>query len=101
MNADGSGKPVRLTKNVAGWEGSPDVSPDGLTIVFASTRDGNWQIYAIKADGSGQIRLTNNAAIDDHPRWSPDGRKIVFSSDRDGDGSHIFVMNPDGSAQSV
>ena len=39
-------------------------------IAFASRRDGNGEIYVMNADGSGQNRLTNNAAGDHSPAWS-------------------------------
>ncbi len=67
-------------------------------IVFHSSRDGNYQIYVMNADGSGQTRLTNNAATDFAPAWSPDGTKIAFQSNRDGN-NQIYVMNADGSDQ--
>ncbi|MDP2949524.1 MAG: PxKF domain-containing protein [Chloroflexota bacterium] len=63
-------------------------------IVFASDRDGNWEIYVMNADGSGQVKLTNNLADDQFPAWSADGTKIAFSRDCD-----IYVMNADGSGQ--
>jgi PKD repeat protein len=52
----------------------------------------------MNADGSGQTRLTANAAWDGTPAWSPDGTRIAFASDRDGD-SDIYLMNADGTAQ--
>ncbi len=67
-------------------------------IVFDSYRDGNWEIYVMNPDGSGQTRLTDNPAYDREPSWSPDGRRIVFDSGRDGNGE-IYVMNADGSDQ--
>jgi Tol biopolymer transport system component len=61
-----------------------------------SSKDGNWEIYTMNADGSNQTRLTNNTARDFSPSWSPDGKKILFSSDRGGD-ADVHVMNVDGS----
>ena len=71
--------------------GNPEVK-----IAFASTREGNRDIYVINLDGSGETRLTDDPAWDWHPAWSPDGTRIAFESDRDGD-LEIFVMNADGS----
>jgi len=67
-------------------------------IVFASTRDGNSEIYVMNSDGSGQTRLTFNSADDITPVWSPDRTKIAFVSDRAGqpDIYDIYVMNSDG-----
>lgn len=50
------------------------------------------QVYSIRADGSGQVNLTNNpAATHLSPNWSPDGTKIVLSIN-----DFIWVMNADG-----
>jgi Tol biopolymer transport system component len=65
-------------------------------IAFFSDRDGNMEIYAMNQDGTGQTRLTNNAADDRGPAVSPDGTRILFRSDRDGD-AEVYVMNADGS----
>src|SRR5665647_290959 len=54
-------------------------------ITFASSRDGNFEIYIMNADGSGQVNITNNPAFDGTPSFSHDGKKIAFISDRDGD----------------
>jgi TolB protein len=68
----------------------------GGRIAFWSNRDGNYEIYAMDADGSNQSRLTNNAATDSHPSATLDGRSIAFWSYRDGDGE-VYTMNSDGS----
>ena len=70
-------------------------SPDGSRAVFQSNRDGNAEIYRMNADGSNQVRLTNNPANDASPDWSPDGTRIAFQSNRTGD-TDIYTMNPDG-----
>lgn len=64
-------------------------------VVYASSRDGDFDIYTMNADGTGRRMLTANTGYDGEPRWSPDGTKIVFSSDRSGN-REIWVMNADG-----
>jgi Tol biopolymer transport system component len=64
---------------------------------------GNYQIHLINADGSGEIRLTDNPGPDISvgalfPSWSPDGKRITFTSGRDGSGWKMYAMNADGSA---
>ncbi len=67
-------------------------------IVFASLRDGNYEVYIMNADGSNQTRLANNTSADFNPAWSPDGTRIAFTSNRDGN-YEIYVMNADGKGQ--
>jgi Tol biopolymer transport system component len=76
--ADGSG-PVQLTAQSNGQaDRSPAVSPDGATIAFVSDRDGGFpEIYLMSVDGTGVVRLTNNAEIDGNPSWTPDGTRLV------------------------
>jgi dipeptidyl aminopeptidase/acylaminoacyl peptidase len=62
---------------------APAWSPDGRTIVFVSWRDGNGEVYAMDANGSGPRNLTQNPAKKDvRPAWSPDGSRIVFDAAR-------------------
>jgi Tol biopolymer transport system component len=70
----------------------------GGKIAFVSNRDGNYEIYVMKSDGSQLTRLTNNPAYDWELAWSPDGSKIAFVSTRDINGG-IYMMNRDGSDQ--
>ena len=71
-------------------------SGSGGRISFTSNRDGNWEIYAMNADGSGVVRLTRDSAADGCASWSSDGRRIAFESTRDGYYA-IYAMNADGS----
>jgi Tol biopolymer transport system component len=54
--------------------------------------DPDWNVYVINPDGSGELRLTDDEAIDSSPAWSPDGKAIVFHSTRDGY-PEIFTMD--------
>jgi Tol biopolymer transport system component len=67
-------------------------------IAYASSQGGNWDIYSMNADGSGQIRLTTDPGADTQPSFSPDGTKIAFASNRSGNWD-IYSMNADGSGQ--
>lgn len=75
---------------------TPVWSPDGSKLVFASDRDGDFDIYLWHAEGDIQ-QLTFNYANDIHPAWSPDGQRIIFSSDRDGFYFQIYTVQIDGS----
>ena len=70
----------------SGAAGAPAAASTGVNgrIAFYSDRDGNGEIYTMNATGTGQIRLTNNAAEDTQPAWSPDGTTMAFTSERDG-----------------
>jgi Tol biopolymer transport system component len=89
---------LRMTNRDASVDTStitPSLTTSPGDIVFVSTRDGNPEIYSVKADGTNLTRLTNNPANDDAPVWSPDGKRIAFATDRDGSWE-IYVMNADG-----
>jgi TolB protein len=64
-------------------------------MVFASTRDGNFEIYGVNANGTGLARLTDHPASDITPVLSPDRTRIAFSSNRGGNWD-LYVMNVDG-----
>ncbi len=68
---------------------------DNGKIAFATNRDGNFEIYAMNADGTGQSNVTNSAGLDGGPAWSPDGTKIAFHTNRDGN-FEVYLMNDDG-----
>ena len=61
-------------------------------IAFTSDRDGDYEIYVMNPDGSGQTALTSNTIRDASPAWSPDGTKIAFIRA----GRELWVMDADG-----
>jgi len=78
---------------------SPRFSPDGGTVVMATTNGGGSDIIAVT--GGAARRLTNSGAIDVSPCYSPDGGRIVFASDRGGD-QQLYIMGASGgSAQRI
>ncbi|HUS12459.1 MAG TPA: PKD domain-containing protein, partial [Pyrinomonadaceae bacterium] len=109
MDANG-GNLIRLTNNGSN-DDHPRWSPNGTKILFQSDRDSTppsdpenpgptkQDIYVMNADGTGQTRLTTDAADDCNAEWSPDGSKITFQSLRNGAYYQVYSMNASGSAQ--
>jgi TolB protein len=106
MNADGT-ELVNLTETEADQHDGPQDtqprwSPDGSRIVWTSTRDGGWdtEIWAMDADGTNQVALTQNEAPDYAPAFSPDGTKVAWSvDDQEFFDFDIWLMDADGSNQ--
>jgi Tol biopolymer transport system component len=73
-------------------------SRDGSRILFTRYRNGNPDVYLVRADGRRLRRLTRQPGEDYAADFSPDGRKILFSSDRSGL-RQVYVMKLDGSSK--
>ena len=57
-------------------------SPDGERILFWSWRTGNPEIFAVNADGSGLVQMTDNLAWDEFPCWSSEWIEITSGFDQ-------------------
>jgi Tol biopolymer transport system component len=99
------GGPVAaIAISLAGCGGDENARPD---LLFVSSRDGDYAIFVMNADGSAQNRLTprEGRGLDSpgrlffqvNPAWSPDATKIAFSSRRAGS-FDIYAMNADGTS---
>lgn len=78
----------------------PDWSPVSEQIVYDSPINGNWDIYMINADGSGQQQLTTAPSVEGLPTWSPDGQWIAYLSNANGNWG-IWIMRADGTGQQL
>jgi len=67
----------QLTDNGA-YNAEATVSPDGKTIIFTSTRDGDIELYTMDLEGKQVRRLTHRMGYDGGAFFSPDGSKIVW-----------------------
>jgi TolB protein len=77
--ADSNGTHIRNLTNHPAFDGWPAWSPDGRYLTFASNRDGDYQIYVMRADGSAVQLVAPSTGRGTAPKWSPDGRAIYFS----------------------
>ncbi len=72
----------------------PAWSPDGRSIAFVSTRDGNPEVYVMDRDGENPRRLTFSSSGDWRPAWMPDSRHLLFTSDRSGNNDIYMLTVP-------
>lgn len=113
-----TGTLTRLT-NAHGYDAEGSYSPDGQWIAFSSMRDAYnrplsaeekktleanpsyfAEIYIMRADGSGQRRLTTTPGYDGGPFFTPDGSRIVWRRfDTQGLLADVWTMRLDGSDQ--
>ena len=93
INPDGTGLRQLTHVGAAQAAGAADWSPGGAKIVYESNQTGDYRIWVMNADGSGQRRLANDPGFADlEPAWSPDGAHILFSRCDD----HIgFILSCD------
>jgi Tol biopolymer transport system component len=71
---------------------SPDLSPDGATILFDMLGD----LYTMPATGGTARQITHGLAYDSQPVFSPDGGWIAYVSDGSG-AENLWLARPDGS----
>jgi dipeptidyl aminopeptidase/acylaminoacyl peptidase len=95
-HAMGDANVTQSSFSLAGADFDPDVSPDGMQIVFASTQHKHTSDIYIKSVSSRSVsQLTNTAAHEVMPKFSPDGKRVAFASNKTGDWD-IYVMPTTG-----
>jgi Tol biopolymer transport system component len=72
---------VQLTDNDA-YDAEATISPDGETIIFTSSRDGDLELYTMKPDGTDVRQITDQLGYDGGAFFSRDGERIVWRASR-------------------
>ena len=80
--ADRNGANVRRLTTDDGTESNPVFSPDGKTIAFSASYDGNVDVFTIPVSGGAPTRLTWHPGADSVQAFTHDGRSILFTSQR-------------------
>ena len=86
-------KTTKQITNTAEQERNVDFAPDGRSLVYASERNGLWQLYQAKiankeekqftyATDIQEERLTNSNVTSFQPQYSPDGKEVAFLENR-------------------
>lgn len=88
-----SGVITQLTDRLGNLN-SPEISPDGNTIVFKLSTANSNQLWLMNRDGTNLRQILNVTGWD--PTWSPDGQYILFASDMEG-AIQLFRVKLDGS----
>ena len=76
------GGDARRLTTAPGIETNAIFSPDGQTVVFSGSYDGNVDIYSVPVTGGVPKRLTFHPADDTPLAFTPDGKGILFRSSR-------------------
>lgn len=89
-----TGKVIKRLTNNRHIDTSPAWSPDGKEIAFVSDREGGPQIFVMKANGSGQRRVSMNGSYNTTPAWSPaKGQRVIAFTTRDGSAFDIVTLD--------
>ena len=86
-------KTTRQITNTPEQERNVDFAPDGRSLVYASERNGLWQLYQSQiankeeklftyATEIKEEKLTNSNITSFQPQYSPDGKEVAFLEDR-------------------
>src|SRR5262249_24618560 len=88
------GTAKRLTDGRS-WNLSPQYSPDGRQLAFASDRSGHFDIWTMDRHG-GSLRNLPNAGAQQNvyrPVWAPDGRRIYAITEGDGEANRLLAID--------
>jgi Tol biopolymer transport system component len=95
VRSDGSGREW-LTNERAREGGPVSVSPDGERLVFASDRDGDFDLYVAAIDSGETKRLTDMPGTERSPSWASDGTNIAFAYTEPGEDEDVYRVDADG-----
>jgi Tol biopolymer transport system component len=80
--ADLNGNITKQLTDSPGYDAEATISPDGKTMLFTSTRDGDIDLYTMNLKSGEVKRITNILGYDGGAWFSPDGKKIIWRASR-------------------
>jgi TolB protein len=94
VNRDGSGFTQLSDMDASNYY--PTFSPDGSSLLFASNRNGPFDLYLLLFGEKQLFQITQNVGNVISPDYSPDGRRIVFANQVGEGPTSIWMVNADG-----
>jgi eukaryotic-like serine/threonine-protein kinase len=91
------GNRVRLTQDGEGSNAYPVWSLDGASVLFASNRTGDWEIYSVQAGGGPAKRLFARKGNQFPSSVAPDGTVLFGERSKGRTGADLLTLAPDGS----
>lgn len=82
FKADLKGNIVKQLTKEPGYDAEATISPDGKTMIFTSTRDGDLDLYLMDLKTEKVKRITTALGYDGGAWFSPDGKKIIWRASR-------------------
>ena len=80
--SDLKGNITKQLTNTPGYDAEATISPDGKTMVFTSTRDGDIDLYTMNLKTGKTKRITDQLGYDGGAWFSPDGKKLIWRASR-------------------
>jgi len=94
INRDGSGLIQLSDMDASNYY--PVFTPDGASLLFASNRNGSFDLYLLLFGEKQLFQITENVGNVISPDYSPDGRRIVFANRASDGPTSIWMVNADG-----
>lgn len=94
----GGGQASQLTHS-PGEESWPRFSPDGKSIAYTASYNGNADVFVIPSTGGIPTRVTYQSFLDRLLDWHPDGQRLLFASTRESgrqNTSQFYLVSKNG-----
>jgi Tol biopolymer transport system component len=80
--ADLNGNIVKQLTNSPAYDAEATISPDGKSMVYTSTKDGDIELYVMNLKTGKEKRVTHAPGYDGGAWFSPDGKKLIWRASR-------------------
>ena len=94
INRDGTGLTQLSDMEASNYY--PVFTPDGSALLFASNRNGPFDLYLLLFGEKQLFQITENVGNVVSPDYSPDGRRIVFANQVGEGPAAVWMVNADG-----